>query len=314
MKRWLVVSLLTVVAPGFILAQDTAYKALKTVGTQRGEKALNQVVSVVGESGHAQPVSWDVSLSDSAASAGVRELQITSGVISSERTPVRTGGANVVPIDLSKLNVDSDGAFRLAEQEASQNRVAFDSVNYRLSSNGASGQPVWTLDLIDSAKRPVGTVRIAADTGSLISGSDWASENGNSVPQQRSGQSSNTPAGGFVPQQAPSGNYNRPISDYRDQGYRDALIDNSSDHSGETIGARVNRYGATVVHFGKKVADKVTDKTVRAARKVGGWFQKRFTGRNTLDNDQQQSSNDNRSVSPPSSDPYSQPVRPTQPD
>jgi len=310
MKRWLVVSLLTVVTPGFVLAQDTAYKALKTVGTQRGEKALNQVVSVVGKSGHAQPVSWEVSLSDPAASAGVRELQITSGVISSERTPVRTGGANVVPIDLSKLNIDSDGAFRLAEQEASQNRVAFDSVDYRLSSNGASGQPVWTLDLINSAKRTVGTVRIAADTGLLISGSNWAPENGNSVTQQRSGQSSNTPVGDSVPQQVPPGNYNRPISDYRDLGYQDALIDNSSDHSGETIGARVNRYGATVVHFGKKVADK----TVSAARKVSGWFQKRFTGRNTLDNDQQQYSNDDRSVPPPSSDPYSQPVRPTQPD
>jgi hypothetical protein len=125
---------------------------------------------------------------------------------------------------------------------------------------------------------------------------------------------SNTPVGGSVPHQVPPENYNRPISDYRDLGYQDALIDNSSDHSGETIGARVNRYGATVVHFGKKVADKVADKTVRAARKVGGWFQKRFTGRNTLDNDQQQYNNDGRSVPPPSSDPYSQPVRPTQPD
>jgi len=305
MKRWLVVSLLTVVAPGFVLAQDTAYKALKVVGTQRGEKALNQVVSVVGESGRAQPVSWDVSLSDSAASAGIRELQITSGVISSERTPVRIDSASVVPIDLSRLNVDSDSAFRLAEQEAGRNQAAFDSVNYRLSSNDASGQPVWTLDLIDSAKRPVGTVRVAADTGSLI---DWVPGNGNRVAQQRSGRSYDTPIGGSAPRQAPPRNYNRPTSDYRAPVYQHVPVGSSSDHSGETIRARANRYGATVVHFGEKVADK----TVRAARKVSGWFQRKFTGQNTLDG--QQYSNDQPVPSPSSSDPYSQPVKPTRPD
>ena len=65
MNRWLFVLLMAVAfAPGFVSAQDTAYKALRTVGAQRGEKALNQVVAIVGESGRPQPVAWRVTLDD----------------------------------------------------------------------------------------------------------------------------------------------------------------------------------------------------------------------------------------------------------
>jgi hypothetical protein len=302
MKRWLVVPLLTLLAPDFVWAQDTAYKALKTIGTQRGEKALNQVVSITGNSGHSQPVSWNVSLSDPGARAGVRELQITSGVISSERAPARNGNADV-PINLSKLNVDSDGAFRAAEEEARRNQVAFDSVNYRLTSNGATGAPVWRLDLIDTSGNPVGTVKIAADSGSLVSGENWLARGGSRTAQEQSNPS-------YDSRNGPPPRYDHPTSDYRDPSYQDHPSEsNSDDHSGESIGSRTNRYGATVVHFGEKVADK----TVRAARKVGGWFQKKFTGQDTL-NDDQHDESDDQPAPPSSSDPYNQPVRPTTPD
>jgi hypothetical protein len=47
MNRWLFVPLLVIgFTPGFVAAQDTAYKALRAMGTQRGEKALNQVVVI----------------------------------------------------------------------------------------------------------------------------------------------------------------------------------------------------------------------------------------------------------------------------
>ena len=90
MKRWSFVLLMAVAfAPGFVSAQDTAYKALRAVGTQRGEKALSQVTAIVGQSGRPQPVAWRISLDDPAARGGERELDIVSGQISSERTPAR---------------------------------------------------------------------------------------------------------------------------------------------------------------------------------------------------------------------------------
>src|ERR1700735_3239358 len=122
MMRWLFVLLVAgTFGPRGFSAQDTAYKALRVVGAQRGEKALGQVVSIVGLSGRPQPVAWRVTLDDPAAPGGGREFDIVSGQISSERTPVRPPVSGVVPIDLTKLNLDSDGAFRTAESEASRN-------------------------------------------------------------------------------------------------------------------------------------------------------------------------------------------------
>ena len=89
MKRWLFVLLMAVAcSPGVVSAQDTAYKALRALGAQRGEKALGQVMAIVGHSGRPQPVDWEITLEDPTARGGVRELDIVSGLISSERAPV----------------------------------------------------------------------------------------------------------------------------------------------------------------------------------------------------------------------------------
>ena len=93
MKRWLLVLLMAVaLAPGFVSGQDTAYKALRAVGAQRGERSLNQVLAIVGQSGKPQPVAWEIMLSDPAARGGQRELDVVSGQISSERTPATARG------------------------------------------------------------------------------------------------------------------------------------------------------------------------------------------------------------------------------
>src|SRR5271165_829196 len=178
MKHWLFVPIVAVaLSPGFVSAQDTAYKALRTIGAQRGEKALNQVIAISGQSGRPQPVDWRITLDDPTARGGVRELDIVSGQISPERTPVRQSQAPSRPIDLTKLNLDSDGAFRAADQEASRNQVGFDSINYKLVTD-ATGQPMWILEIFDYEQRPVGTMRIAAANGALVSSGNWVPQRG----------------------------------------------------------------------------------------------------------------------------------------
>ena len=77
MKRWLFVLVMAVAfAPGFVLAQDTAYKALRVVGAQRGEKALHEVTAIVGQAGRPQPVAWRVTLEDPTARGGEREFAV----------------------------------------------------------------------------------------------------------------------------------------------------------------------------------------------------------------------------------------------
>src|ERR1700731_4776247 len=94
MKRWLFVLLVAVAfAPGFVSAQDSAYKALRAVGAQRGEKALSQVTAIVGQSGRPQPVAWRIVLDDPAARGGEGELAVVSWQVSSERAPGRASAA-----------------------------------------------------------------------------------------------------------------------------------------------------------------------------------------------------------------------------
>jgi hypothetical protein len=296
MKRWLFVPLLVLgFTHGLLRAEDTAYKALRTMGAQRGEKALNQVVAISGQSGRPQPVDWRISLSDPAARGGVRELEIVSGQILSERTPARPELGGTTAIDLTKLNVDSDGAFRTAEQVASRNKVGFDSVNFRLAPDAGTGQPVWTLELFDYEQRPVGKVRIAASDATVLSATDWVQES-NTAGQRSQSLGEEGLAG------PPPGNRE---PEFRDR--HDAPLDEASDdHSGETVGQRANRYGSSVVHFGRSVVHKTT----RVFQTVGGWFQEKLTGRNTIDPKHAQDEDDDQS---PASDPYSRPVNPEPP-
>jgi hypothetical protein len=309
MKRWLFVLLVAgACAPGFVSAQDTAYKALRALGSQRGEKALGQVTSIVGQSGRPQPVAWRVTLDDPAARGGARELDIVSGQVSSERTPVRSPAAGLAPIDLTKLNLDSDGAFRTAETEAGRNQVGFDSANYRLSVDRASGQPVWMVEMFDYEQRPVGFVRIAAGNGTLLSAGNWVSEGRVARGQQvRPHSDAEALAGPPPPPVSGDGN---PPADYRQPEYQDrndgVPEGDSDDHSGETAGERANHFGSSVAQFGQTVVHRTT----RVFQTVGGWFQEKFTGHNTIDPKHGQNDDDEQE---PSEDPYNRPVQPTNP-
>ncbi len=150
------------------LARDTAYQALRAVGTERGQEILNHVIEVDGRAGAPQPKAWRIVLEDQAARGGVRELEVINGKVAAERTPVNanTGAVNVM--DFQKLNLDSAGAFTIAEKEASKAHVGFDSADYTLRSGDEGRSPVWVVQLLDQSHHTVGTMHIAADTGALV--------------------------------------------------------------------------------------------------------------------------------------------------
>ena len=339
MKRCLIVCLSVVIASTAVLAQDTAYKALRVIGTLRGEKALGQILSISGKSGRPEPMEWTVRLDDPAARGAVRELNIANGQITADRAPVKSGSPGGRPIELTNLNLDSDGAFRVAEEQARRNQVGFDSVNYSLSSDPASGKPVWTLDLFDYDRQPVGAVRVAAENGKLVSGENWMP---NAATQHYAQQPAPPPERRMdnPSHQSPGNRDSRtpgipPPADYRDPKYQDntdsrSLGDSgnysgndsgnyssddsgnysgkdSGNYSGETLSERAHRYGENVVGFGEKVLNK----TERVGRRIGGWFQKRFTGRDTISPPDEPDEDDEDDSS---ADRYNRPVQPTRPD
>ncbi len=148
-------------------AQDTAYSALRIVGHSQGKEALNHVLELRGRAGSPQPAVWKITLDEPRARGGVREIEVQRGKIISERTPAaaRTAGS---PMNFSQLNLDSDGAFTVANQEAQKAAAPFDHVDYLLRSGTGGGAPVWQIEVTDSKLGRAGSIDIAADTGTVL--------------------------------------------------------------------------------------------------------------------------------------------------
>jgi hypothetical protein len=152
--------------PFAAMANDPAYTALRVVGKSRGEDTLNHVVELRGQHGVPQPAVWTIVLDDAHARGGIREIEVQNGKIVAERTPLDHEA--VSPMVLTQLNLDSEGAFTVANQEAQKLNKPYDHVDYVLRSGSGSGAPVWTLDMNDSKAGHIGIIVIAADTGNIL--------------------------------------------------------------------------------------------------------------------------------------------------
>jgi hypothetical protein len=180
MAKWLIL-LLFVAGSAFAQERATAYQALRTVGTQLNRDAVNHVVSVTGTNGDPQPDTWKILLDDPKAGGGVRELEVSNGKITSERTPLRSAveGSIGKTIDTAKLNLDSSGAFTLAQQTAQKSHVTFATADYTLRMD-ERGNPIWIVALQRQGGEPAGTIFVGANHGTitrtegLFSGGDRA--------------------------------------------------------------------------------------------------------------------------------------------
>lgn len=167
MNKFVTVIAFLAFGPLSCFGRDTAYQALRTLGKIRGQSILNHVIEVEGHGGSPQPQTWKVLVDDPAARSGVREFEIANGRIVSERTPTRAyaGSGENAMMDFAKLNLDSTGAFTVAEQEAGKTRFGFDKVDYLLRRDDRGTTPIWVLRLMDSQHVNVATLHVAADSG-----------------------------------------------------------------------------------------------------------------------------------------------------
>jgi hypothetical protein len=159
---------LLAVTPAVAQEAATAYEALRTVGTKLNRDAVNHIISVTGVDGNPQPETWKVLLDDARAPGGVRELEVSNGRIVSERTPVRSvvGTAEGATIATARLNLDSSGAYTVASHTAERSHTAFATVNYTLRTDERSN-PIWIVTLQNRANKPVGTIYIGANQGTV---------------------------------------------------------------------------------------------------------------------------------------------------
>lgn len=145
-------------------ANDTLYKALNTVGSAKGDKFLDSLIVAEGLSGDSQPPRWRFIFDDPAGQGGVREIEVSGGQIVTESTPRRNPFPPSKTISLNKLQLDSDGAFAVANSEAKRRKIGFDFANFLLRTDESIGAPIWRVELIRGEQELVASVSISADT------------------------------------------------------------------------------------------------------------------------------------------------------
>lgn len=143
----------------------TAYTALRVVSKSLGRDALDRVVEVVGREGAPQPRVWRIVLKEG---TGSRELDVEDGKITAQR-PLTRPPAYPTAVKLSDLNLDSSGAFDATDAQARKVKLRFDSLNYVLRVSESTGKPFWQIELINKEGTGVGSIRVAAHDGTVIS-------------------------------------------------------------------------------------------------------------------------------------------------
>src|SRR5438128_12350727 len=125
------------------------------------------MISITGRKGDPQPEKWKIVLEDPDG-RGVRELQIADGKIDSDERPDRdvAGSAEGATIDVSRLNLDSSGAYAVASHTAEASHTRFVTADYTLRTD-ERGEPVWIVTLLSQSSRPVGTIYIGATRGTV---------------------------------------------------------------------------------------------------------------------------------------------------
>jgi hypothetical protein len=149
--------------------RPSAYDALRVVGSKFGRESVNHIISVNGVDGDPQPATWKILFEDPRARGGVREVEVADGRVTSERAPLRsvTGSSEGATIKTTRLNLDSSGAFQVANHTADKSNTRFDTASYTLRTD-ERGDPVWIVTLRSTSGRPVGTIHINCNRGNVV--------------------------------------------------------------------------------------------------------------------------------------------------
>ena len=142
-------------------------EALRVLGSEFGRDALQQIVSIRGTKGDPQPEKWKIVV-EGPQGGGVRELEIADGRIDSDNEANRdvAGSTEGATIDVSRLNLDSRGAYEVASHTAEASHTSFATADYTLRTD-ERGEPMWIVTLRNRSSRPVGTIYIGGTRGTV---------------------------------------------------------------------------------------------------------------------------------------------------
>lgn len=162
----LLLTALLLATPALGQGNPSAYEALRVIGTQANRELVNHVISITGVDGDPQPRAWKILVADRNAAGGVREIVVEDNRILSQRIPNRSvvGTTQGATVNTARLNLDSTGAYSVANHTAETSHVVFALVSYALRTDDR-GNPTWIVTLENRSRAPLGTIHIKANDG-----------------------------------------------------------------------------------------------------------------------------------------------------
>jgi hypothetical protein len=167
-------------------SEPTALDLIKEANRYVGEQSKDKVVQIRSEKsiGSLTPNIWYIVLYDPTATLKAQEVKFGAGKMLSVKRPMRllepvTGGD--LPLDKSKLKVDSDQAIKTALQEpllkdlkVTATQLKLERVGEGVLGQGGAGEAVWRVRLFAAKLRDpqkdadIGEVWISAAEGKVV--------------------------------------------------------------------------------------------------------------------------------------------------
>lgn len=184
-------------------SSPSALTTLRGFAHERGAKEVSRVVGVVGFHGQDQPGRWLLLQLDGKVPNLLHEYAIQNGKVVAQRQFWRDPKQDMpsIPLDLSRIAIDSTRAFTLADHQAKQAGIGFDSIHYQLRCRDLRNEPVWVLNLINGVQQSVGVLYISALSGETLR-SVWYRPGATTSTAPRQGSPSAHQRKGLIPKLA----------------------------------------------------------------------------------------------------------------
>jgi hypothetical protein len=150
---------------------DEAGKAVGVLLKHYGKAYGQRLVAVTGERGQDQPKQWHIFAYDLKEPSTIGHFVVSGSRVQSAKLldAARSRQWAAPVLDWGQVRVDSGRVFRLADASARAAQVGFDSLTYQLTTDRTTLRPVWQVELTDAAGLAVGTLRVDAGDGRVLS-------------------------------------------------------------------------------------------------------------------------------------------------
>ncbi len=144
--------------------------ALNAVADQSLPGKEIEILGMVGFYGDPDPAQWLVLTQKVDSKGPLLELVVRDNKVLAKRKVRKNGSMDIpsIPIQLSKIKINSVAARGIAEELAKKSQIDFETIHYQLRCRDEGNEPVWNLNLIDQNQVSVGVHYISALTGKIL--------------------------------------------------------------------------------------------------------------------------------------------------